>query len=771
MLIVGFQISYADKYDNNIINISFTGSDTIVFLDKSQSLVDILSIENNRFKIIRSFDISPLKNLEKKNLAKEEGTPEGIYFINDEILLNDFNQPEKKVALVLNYPNAADKYNKRTGTDIWIQSKTSNQEENLSCFYLEESNFIELSKYIKVNKTPVIIIKNETSKSKIFKKALEWKEFLEQWKSTFSSKMLVDHSKLYIANNDQLNFDYANKINYILNSENPIYEFNLDNIIVLQSDEECRISFRFHFNSDSFQLDKQFSLGLLPVENEWKIFSENANYNPTIKLTDNEIIKNLVFQWKDTWETKNFNKFISLYSQNFSDDDRNYRQFSTSKQNAFQNLGEIKVSIKDIKIEELSNQYKVTFTQDYWTENYQDIGLKTLIFEKNNMNFLIVYESWSEIVEEQKEPVPQLPPKERIAFLINQYKTNWEDKNYSKYISLYSEDYADSNRSYHQFYDYKRNAFKNKNQIKVTIDSLKINDLNNQYNATFIQIYWTPDYQDIGLKTIIFNENFQIINEKWEEIKDIEKIESEEIRIEPEIQLPPKEHITKLIEHWRLSWESKNFQKYISLYSESYADDNRNYNEYYNYKRRSFRNQNSIKVSIKNLEIKEMGTRWIATFIQNYWTQDFSDVGNKSIIFNKDFKIIHESWEKISDITDEINLPPKEHIELLIEDWKQSWESKNFEKFISLYSETYADTNRTYREFYYYKRGSFKKNNNISVNISALKIEELNDSFLVTFTQEYSTTSYKDKGIKRIIFNKFGNKFLIVNETWEELFD
>ena len=168
-----------------------------------------------------------------------------------------------------------------------------------------------------------------------------------------------------------------------------------------------------------------------------------------------------------------------------------------------------------------------------------------------------------------------------------------------------------------------------------------------------------------------------------------------------------------------------------------------------------------------------MGTRWVATFIQNYWTPDYSDTGEKTIIFNKDFKIIHENWEEISAKSTEpkIDLPPKEHIAYLIEQWKNSWESKNFDKFISLYSESYADTNRTYREFYYYKRGSFKKNENIEVTISDLQIEEINDHWLAIFKQDYVASSYQDKGIKRIIFKKYGNRFLIVNETWEEITD
>lgn len=639
-----FSNLYASNFDQHIINISYSGQDTIIIINKRSAAIDVLQV-NQETKVIHTFSLLPLANLDNKNLATDIGTPEGIYSVKEEIFIKDFKQKEKKIALVLDYPNLADQYHKRTGSDIWIQAETSKQKENLSCFYMDSNDFSNFSQFVKKQNTPIIIIKDTSEPSNLFKNSTEWNQFLKHWQSTFSSNMLIEHSRLYIADNDQLDFEYAEKINQILTTPNSVYEFTIDNVIVLQSDEECRISFRFMFNSNNYRLNRQFSLALLPVNGEWKIFSENANYKPYIKLSSEEKIKEFLFKWKNAWESKVFKNYINFYSKNFSSNGQNYSQFSNIKQKALAQSDELKISIKDIKIEDRANNYLVSFKQDYWTPNYQDSGIKTLILENNNDSFFIIDEMWSEIAD----TIPNLnemnlTPEKRLKYLIDSWKEAWENKNFSRYIALYSQNFSDGNRSFHEFYDHKQALFKNTNSVSVKINNIKIFQENGFWCAQFSQNFSTGEYQDFGLKTLYYDENFLIYNETWKEIA----LDS----IFQTSQEPTKEHLELIIEHWKTSWENNNFDNYIALYSKEYSDRNHDYRQFFYNRQGSFKRNKIVKVTISNLEISRNDDLWIASFQQDYWTPTYQDKGTKKIKFKKygnKYLIINESWTEISD--------------------------------------------------------------------------------------------------------------------------
>ena len=392
-------ILQADYYNSNIINVSFSGTDTLIIIEKDLSIIQILQIDRDSTNIITSFDLLPLPNLDNKNLAKDNGTPEGIYFINDEINLSNYTNNPEEIAIILNYPNPADIYNKRTGSDIWIQNPTDEIKKNQSCFYLKNNDLAQLKKYIKFDITPILILKNSPNINlKPIENKQNWITLIDKWKNTFSSKRLIAHFQMYITESDDIDFEYANKINKIMSSTNSFYEFKIDNLIVLSTPEESIASFYFTFKSTEINIEKQFNLSFLSIDNEWKIFSENANYKPQIRLDSEQKITNIIIQWKNAWENKNFETYISFYSKLFSDINRNYRQFYNFKRKTFRNIKEIKVSLQNIDIQNIeNNQWKATFIQDYWTPNYQDYGIKSIYFENINNNFMIIREEWEEI--------------------------------------------------------------------------------------------------------------------------------------------------------------------------------------------------------------------------------------------------------------------------------------------------------------------------------------------------------------------------------------
>jgi murein L,D-transpeptidase YafK len=388
----------ANALSNHIINISFQEKDTVLVIIKDQQILQIIEINDQNQDTIASFPLLPLPNLENKNAAQDNSIPEGIYFIKETITLEEYGNPPQITAAVLNYPNDADTYHHRTGNNVWIQNPTNDVSENPSCFYLKNENLNELMKYINLESTPILILK--TLQEKFDNPSDYWEKLLQKWKETFGSKRLVSHFQMYITDSDQINFEYAKKINAIINSENKDYKFEIDNIIVLCTDHECVASFTFDFQSQNFSLQKQYSLSFLPVGSEWKIFSENASYTPGSRLNEKLRIKNMIFDWKKAWETKNFNDYISHYAKSYDDGSRNYRQYYNYRRRSLSSPGEIKIMISDLTITKKEDFWEVSFIQDYWTENFQDFGRKKLILNKIDDTILIFSETWEEIPRE-----------------------------------------------------------------------------------------------------------------------------------------------------------------------------------------------------------------------------------------------------------------------------------------------------------------------------------------------------------------------------------
>jgi len=397
ILLLLFSIIKGSVYDLNIVNISFTGQDTIAIINKREAVISVVEISSDTINELNYFDLIPPDVPGNKNMPRDHALPEGIYFITEEIVIDNYNQPPETVALVLNYPNPADQYNNRTGSDVWIQQKTNEKTENKSCFYFESAKISDLKAYLNQNTTPILIFNGQEIDSTNLKPNQYWDNLINKWKQTFASKMLVEHFKMYIVDSDNLNFDYANKINEIMASSQTDYEFKITNRIVLQTPNESIASFHLSFNANNYQIDRQFSLSFLPIDGEWKIFSENAQYKPPLKLSAEQQIRELVYNWKKYWENQNFEDYIALYSKNFSDDSRSYRQYYSYKRETFRSIPEIQVAIDDLKIESVNGTWKATFRQDYWTPGYQDLGIKTLILKETNSHFKIIYENWQPV--------------------------------------------------------------------------------------------------------------------------------------------------------------------------------------------------------------------------------------------------------------------------------------------------------------------------------------------------------------------------------------
>ena len=160
-----------------------------------------------------------------------------------------------------------------------------------------------------------------------------------------------------------------------------------------------------------------------------------------------------------------------------------------------------------------------------------------------------------------------------------------------------------------------------------------------------------PDIDDLA-HFIRIEDTPVIVSEKIEMV-DLSEMEKE------------RDEVIRIIETWRTSWERKDVERYMSLYSPDFVSSGKNWQQWKEHKARLAKQYNRIKVDVQNLRIVQNDGLVLASFIQKYGNEYFSSSGRKTIYLKhaSRWRIIGETFEgseRKPSIKKEDVLPPEE---------------------------------------------------------------------------------------------------------------
>ena len=144
----------------------------VLLVEKSSHTLRLY--ENNQTfpKLVKKFKVATGKNKGNKFVQGDRKTPEGIYYLRQfhsaEKLDNMYGSIAKQYgagAFTSNYPNYLDKIAQKTGGGIWLHSTDDNSRINKGldsrgCVVVVDEDLKEISKYINLKNTPMIISEN-----------------------------------------------------------------------------------------------------------------------------------------------------------------------------------------------------------------------------------------------------------------------------------------------------------------------------------------------------------------------------------------------------------------------------------------------------------------------------------------------------------------------------------------------------------------------------------------------------------------------------------
>ncbi len=105
-------------------------------------------------------------------------------------------------------------------------------------------------------------------------------------------------------------------------------------------------------------------------------------------------------------------------------------------------------------------------------------------------------------------------------------------------------------------------------------------------------------------------------------------------------------------------------------------------------------------------------------------------------------------------------------INVFLERWRASWESKNIESYIAMYGDDFKALRMTRDQWKIFKDGLNKKYSYIKVKLSKPVFFTRNGEAILNFMQQYDSDAKKDFGRKTLYLRLVGNEYKIIGEEW-----
>ena len=259
----------------------------VIVVDVAASRLYLYKNEGEQLALIKDFYASVgLKGAHKLRQGDQK-TPLGVYFVNEYLSPDELPDLYGAGAFPIDYPNEWDRRQGKTGYGIWLHgtpSYTFSRPPRASdgCVTLSNQDFITLSSFIEVGRTPVIIADGvEWLKPDVVaQRRLQARSMLEQWKKDWESldidRYLQHYSKDFTSD-DRDYKAWAENARLAYSDARDVH-INLRNLSIFAYPEENLVIATFvqEYNSDNIHLQKQKKQYWRKEGGSWKIVYEGS---------------------------------------------------------------------------------------------------------------------------------------------------------------------------------------------------------------------------------------------------------------------------------------------------------------------------------------------------------------------------------------------------------------------------------------------------------------------------------------------------------------
>ena len=209
------RLMFYEEYNTKSIPTAFVKlsektSPYLILVDKSQQKLLLYKYDCGLHRV-KTFHCTTGSKLGNKQTYGDMRTPEGIYFFTDVYekpnLIRTYGQKEALQfgirAFTIDYPNEFDYIKNKEGYGIWLHGTDISERliptNTKGCIVLSDTDLEELTSYIILNNTPIIITKEITYKpaSELETEYTAVTKFLEKWRRSWENRDFAAYEQTY----------------------------------------------------------------------------------------------------------------------------------------------------------------------------------------------------------------------------------------------------------------------------------------------------------------------------------------------------------------------------------------------------------------------------------------------------------------------------------------------------------------------------------------------------------------------------------------------
>jgi murein L,D-transpeptidase YafK len=260
-----------------------------------------------------------------------------------------------------------------------------------------------------------------------------------------------------------------------------------------------------------------------------------------------EEMTGIIENWRNAWQGRDIDKYMSFYSRKFTSGGKNWRQWKENKSQLAKRYSNITVEMDDLRLLTANGVVLVTFKQTYGTSDFKSRGTKILYLTKNSDQWKIAAETFdldkiekidkviadlgkaeAPAIDIKKAETPSAEKEEayspqEVEDFIYSWKDSWEKEDLSRYISCYDKNFQSRGMDLAAWEKHRKALNEKYRSLKIEISELKIEPISdNSAKAAFMQNYMADNYKDIGSKELLLvkdGKDWKIIKEEWTPIK------------------------------------------------------------------------------------------------------------------------------------------------------------------------------------------------------------------------------------------------------------
>lgn len=224
-----------------------------------------------------------------KERAWDRKTPLGVYFITERLDTSKLDDKYGVAAFPLDYPNAWDRHEKRTGDGIWLhgvdhKNPQRPERDTDGCLALPNDEILLLANNIEPLVTPIIVARELqwTTAGELEKMRLEFRAALEAWRHSLAEGDLLAYLSIYADEFQYLDMDRDDWSAYRMSvfDARQLDDVTLQNVLLVADPEEenlylSRFTQVLLTDNGPVQTTKRL-YWRRSAQNNWQIVAEDA---------------------------------------------------------------------------------------------------------------------------------------------------------------------------------------------------------------------------------------------------------------------------------------------------------------------------------------------------------------------------------------------------------------------------------------------------------------------------------------------------------------